>query len=271
MKTKNVVLLNTLMVLSVALTLIGCGKRNGGSTTVNVQFANQTANILKSEMNAIGPRGFLPAIELQSNSLLGETPLVYQMKFVAMYLVEAIDENQNNVGDMTRIWTSRKCDADLTLCGIGPAAGQYEVDYFNFAAGTAAVNQALASYERDTQESTLNPGTYNYIRIDFTGATGAQIDTSEPNLMFGSVESHEVRAQVQGLTIALPSPLVLAEGESFTVDLAYDLENRFYESGTANAAPAEVSDASKWTCEGDGVGVPCIVEAEFSPTVTKNQ
>lgn len=271
MKNGKIQILNSVLAILVGLSLIACGKKQGSATSVNVEFANQTGSVLSAELRAVGPRAFLPAIELQSSSLLGETPLIYQMKFVAIYLVEAIDPvTYDNVGDMTRIWASRKCDDDLRQCGVSETSAPYIVDYFNFAVGTAAVNQEFASFKRTNQNATINPGTYNYIRMDFSGRVIEGVNDTAPNLMFGTMEGHEVRAQQYAFTVELPEPLVLGEGETFTVNLAYDLENRFYESGNSSSRPAEVPESSTWTCDGVGAGVPCIVEAEFSPTVTKN-
>lgn len=262
-------LIHALFLAVTSFVMSGCGTKVG-TGSVNVAFSNNTGALLRNDFAALGVRGVLSDLDLQSSSYLGVTPDIYRMKLVAMYLVEDIDGNQDNVGALTRIWTSSKCDADLTLCGIGPAAGEYIVDYFDFAAGTAAVNQTLASYQRDTKESTVNPGTYRYIRLDFQGATGSQIDTTTANLEFGTSSAQAVRAQVGALTVQLSEPLVIAEGNTFTINLAYDLENRFYASGDPGNPPAEVASDDKWTCNGTSAGVPCIVEAPFSPTVVQN-
>jgi hypothetical protein len=266
MKTQ-VFLINAFLVLAATLVLFGCGTKTGSGATVNLTFDNNTASNYSSDLKGAGIVSFMQNVELQ-DALLGVTPTIYQMKLVAMYIVEDIDANQNNAGALTRIWTSNKCDSTLTLCGIGPAAGEYIVDYFDFAAGTAAVNATLNSYRRDAAEATVNSGTYRYIRLDFQGATGGN-DADAKNLKFGTSSENIVRAQRGSLNVAFASPMVLKDGETFTVDLAYDLENRFYESGTAGSPPAEVSADDKWTCNGTGSGIPCIVETNFSPTVTK--
>jgi hypothetical protein len=255
-----------LIVISVIFLTVGCGTKIG-TGVVDVQFENSTGSVLQAEMEQLGIRSEMNPLALLAAPV--QTPDVYQLKLVAIYLVENIDSNSNNVGALTRIWTSRKCDADLTLCGIGPSAGAYIVDYFDFAAGTTAVNQTLASYRRDTAESTVNAGTYRYIRIDFTGATGSQ-DPGVANLKFGMTgDEHEVRAQIYGSNTALPTPLVLGEGENFTVELAYDLANRYYDSADSTV-PQGSATSNTWTCDGSGGAVPCIIEAQFTPTVTKN-
>jgi hypothetical protein len=105
--------------------------------------------------------------------------------------------------------------------------------------------------------------------MDFTGPVHDENDTT-PNLKFGTTTAYEVRAQKYAYVIQLPEPLKIAQGESFTVNLAYDLQKRFYSSANSTPAPAEVSSSQYWSCSGTGAGVPCIVEAEFSPTVHKN-
>lgn len=245
--------------------MFGCGTKIG-TGSVNIAFANNTGLVLSS----VGVHSLISDLDLMSTTYLGATPDIYRMKLVAMYLVEDIDASLNNVGALTRIWTSNKCDADLTLCGIGPAAGTYQVDYFDFAAGTAAVNANLAAYQRDTAESSVNAGTYRYIRLDFQGATGGS-DPTAPNLEFGAgTTPNAVRAQVGHLDVQLADPLVIVAGDTFTVNLAYDLENRYYATGTPGAPPAEVTSDDNWTCNGTTAGVPCIVEAPFSPSVVKN-
>ncbi len=258
----------TALRLATVIALSGCGTKVG-TGTVNVAFINSTGALMSS-IASFGARSLIGEMDLQSGGpYLGVDPTIYQMKLVAMYLVEDIDGSSNNVGALTRIWTSNKCDADLTLCGIGPSAGSYIVDYFDLAAGTAAVNQTLASYQRDSAEASVNAGTYRYIRLDFQGATGSS-DPTSPNLKFGTSSAHEVRAQVGNLDVQLADPLVIVEGDTFTVNLAYDLEARFYSSGSVGSPPSEVNGTDKWTCDGLGSGVPCIVEAPFSPSVTKN-
>ena len=248
--------------------LIGCGTKVG-TGAVNVQFTNNTAAAIIQEMEAGGVLGFVEDFDLRS-ALLGITPTIYQMKLVVFYLVENIDQSENNVGSVARIWTSNRCDADLTYCGINPAnSGSYVVDYFDLARGSSAVNADFQAYTRDTKESQVSAGTYRYLRMDFTGKVFSDSDTT-PNLKFGTSTANEVRAQTGSIKVTLAEPLVIAQGETFTVNLAYDLQKRFYQSGTYAQPPSEVSSSQKWTCNGTGSGIPCIVEAEFSPTVTKN-
>lgn len=258
---------NILMSVSLILSLNACGTKVG-TGAVNVEFTNNTAGARTAEMERVGIQGLWNDLSLQASALLGVTPTIFKMKLVAFYITEAIDANTgNNVGAGAHIWISKNCDSDLTYCGINPStANGYLADYFDFARSSSLVNADFNSYKRDTKDSQIGPGTYNYIRMDFTGKH-TDTDTT-PNLKFGTTTENEVRAQNYALTVKLAEPLVIAEGESFTVNLGYSLDNRFYDSGTPNSAPAEVG-TQKWTCNGTTAPAPCIVEAEFSPTVTK--
>jgi hypothetical protein len=104
--------------------------------------------------------------------------------------------------------------------------------------------------------------------MDFSGKVTPE-NENDPNLKFGTTTVNEIRAQNYALTVKLDKPLVIAEGESFVVDLAYSLDNRFYQNGTYNQPPAELTADQKWSCNGTTSNIPCIVEAEFTPTVTK--
>lgn len=258
-----------LLALMLVIGAIGCGKKNHGAN-VELSFANNTASTLKAEMEAIGPKGMLKAIDLQSNSLLGITPSIYEMKLVVFYIVEDIDPvTWDNRGAGAKIWASKKCDEDLHLCGINPAhSGEYVVDYFDLAKGSAAVNEQFNSFKREGKSDQVGAGTYRYIRMDFTGKVYDEENDRTPNLKFGSTEAHEVRAQTYGFTIALPEPLIINEGETFEVSLGYDLENRLYESGTYANPPEEVGQ-QLWTCAEQAADVPCVVEPVFTPTIKK--
>lgn len=268
MKTMNQVHTLALSVMTAAMLLVGCGKK-GSDANVEVEFVNHTVSAQKAEYEAVGIRGLLSALSLQSDSV-ASTPLIYQMKLVAFYMVEAIDEvTGNNQGAGTHLWVNKNCDSDLTYCGINPAqTNGYTADYFDFAQGSAAVNKEFNSYKRDTKDSQIGIGTYNYIRMDFTGKVLSDSDKT-PNLKFGSQVANEVRAQNQAVLVKMDKPLVLEKGDTFTVQLAYSLDDIFYESGTPNNPPAEVGQDKRWTCAGEEAGVPCVAEAEFSPTVIK--
>lgn len=257
-----------LVAVAMTLALIGCGTKVG-TGAVNVQFTNNTASAILHEIEELGVLGFTD-VDMMANSYLGVTPTTFAIKLVVFYIVEAIDPvTQNNQGAGAKIWASKKCDSDLTYCGINPAyAGPYVVDYFDLARPSAVVNEELNNYERTTKDDQVGAGTYNYIRMDFTGKVYDGDTTS--NMKFGTTEVHEVRAQTYGMKIALPEPLVINAGETFTVDLAYDLQKRYYSSSTYHPRPAEVSSSDSWTCKGTGSGVPCIVEPVFTATITKN-
>ncbi len=257
-----------LLTIGLILSLNACGTKVG-TGAVNVEFTNNTAGAREAEMQSVGIRGLWNALSLQTTALLGVTPTIYQMKLVSFYIVEDKDPvTGNNRGSGAHIWISKNCDSDLTYCGINTAyTNGYTADYFDFARPSSVVNSEFNNYKRDTKDSQLGAGTYNYISMDFTGKVYDGDTTA--NLKFGTTTANEVRAQNYALTVKLPEPLVLAEGESFTVNLAYSLDNRYYANGTYVQPPAELTSSQKWTCNGTTSNIPCIVEAEFTPTITK--
>lgn len=262
---KNVIC-STLLVIAAVIVLIGCGTKVGNGA-VDVKFTNNTTSTTRAEFKSLGVLEFLDEMELDSTTLQGITPTTYAIKLVAFYMTEDIDPvTQNNVGGAIRIWTSSKCDDDLTYCGIDPAhSGQYVVDYFDFARGTDVVNADFRNYTRHSINDQVSPGTYRYIRMDFSGK---QYDgDTMPYLKFGTSTKYEIRPNTTNVLVKLDTPFVLKSGQSFEVNLAYDLEKRFYESSQVYPAPTEVGSNS-WSCYGTGSNIPCIAEATFSPTVT---
>lgn len=259
---------NILLTIALVLTLSACGTKVG-TGAVNVEFTNQTSGAREAEMRSVGIRGILDSLSLQASTLLGVTPTIYKLTLVSFYMVEGKDPvTLNNTGAGAHIWISKNCDSDLTYCAVNPAnANGYIPDYFDFARPSSVVNAEFNSYKRDTKDSQLSAGTYNYIDMDFTGKS-TDGDTT-PNFKFGTTTENTARTQTYAVSIKLAEPLVLKEGESITVNLAYSLDNIFYANGTYANPPAEVPSDSKWTCSGKTSNVPCVVEAKFTPTVTK--
>jgi hypothetical protein len=74
--------------------------------------------------------------------------------------------------------------------------------------------------------------------------------------------------------VKLDPPLVLADGDSVTMSLGYDIRDSYYEGDDLNSGkPPEGYTLDDWYCNGDesrGVGhSPCLAFHGFYPSVTR--
>jgi hypothetical protein len=197
----------------------------------------------------------------------GTTPTVFGMKLVTMYVVEDVSADFNSVGEVGRIWMNPACDPDGYRCSIAPAAGDNQIkDYFDLALPSAEVNARL-----NAQNSSIKSGTYRYLHMDLAGPIATD-DHSSPNLRFGtSAAAHEVRLNTNGYWVVLDPPMVVADGDSVTVSLSYDLRGSYFEGATLDAFhPPAGTALDQWYC-GDSSHAPargpCLRFAGFVPTV----
>jgi hypothetical protein len=204
----------------------------------------------------------------------GLTPSVFGAKIVAVYVVEDIDGGMNNLGQVGRIWTNPACDAELHSCSISPEAGAYQVkDYFDLALPTEEVNARLNS-----QAQEIKDGTYRYVKLDMAGVLKAEKlagrnDPSVHNLRFGmDTDTHEVRGNSNNVTIRLETPMVLADGDSVTVSLAYSLANAYFNQPDLNVGTAPGNGSlNDWICTDPNhvPSGPCLYFQGFRPSVSR--
>jgi hypothetical protein len=200
----------------------------------------------------------------------GNTPTVFGMKLVTMYVVEDIGADSNSVGQVGRVWLNPACDPDSSHCSIAPAAGPHQIkDYFDLALPSAEVNARLNS-----QGHHLEAGTYRYLHMDLAGPIAADEHTA-PNLRFGtSAGAHEVRLETNGYWVPLDPPMVISDGDAVTVTLGYDLRGSYFEGTGLDAFhPPEGIALDEWYC-GDSsqspARGPCLRFAGFVPAVSRN-
>jgi hypothetical protein len=145
------------------------------------------------------------------------TPTEFEMKILAAYVVEDVDpDTQNNVGEISRVWVNPDCPEDGTCL---PA----DVEYMSLEDPTS-FNAVLNSQARS-----IVPGTYRYVRLEFCqGAPGSD----NVKATYGGVEISKEYGGCGVTSAALSAPLVLNDGETFTINVAYDLsDGEVYQSG----------------------------------------
>ncbi len=205
--------------------LTACGS---GSGTAKVQFANATGS--RSSISAVmnstlgSSVGVLPFASILST----EAPSVFQMKLIAVYLTEDIDPNsQNNVGMTSMIYLNPDCQDDIMHCDIsggtaedGAPMSKVISSYFDFAQASADVNAAI-----NAQGRSIEPATYKYARVEFC--------------KYNSQNANNIKWQASGMSsprefkagsctsnsTVFSTPITVAQGDSVTVTLSYDLSN----------------------------------------------
>jgi hypothetical protein len=234
--------------------LVGCQ----GSADVKVAFENRASAI----------SGGGQALTLEQD---GRAPTIFGIRIVAAYLAEDVAPDMNNVGEVGRIWTNPVCDEGLYHCSITANAGPYQVkEYFDLALPTAEVNARLNS-----QNASIKPGTYRYLRFDMAGVMRPPEQTT-PNLQFGvqGSPSNEVRIDNNYL-VKLDPPMVLEDGDSVVLNLGYDLRGSYFEGADLDAFhPPDGASFNHWYCGDrthDPAHGPCLRFDGFTPTVTQQK
>jgi hypothetical protein len=199
----------------------------------------------------------------------GNTPTVFGMKLVTIYLVEDRGADMNNIGNVGRIWMNPACDPDGYKCSIAPAAGVHQVkDYFDLALPTSEVNARL-----NAQGSEIKPGTYHYLHMDLAGPISTDDHTS-PNLQFGAgAATSQVRLTNNGYVVRLDPPMVIGGGDAVTVTLGYDVRGSYFTGDALDAFhPPAGTGLDEWYC-GDQSRTPargpCLRFSGFTPAVSR--
>jgi hypothetical protein len=190
--------------LAVSLAMLAIGTGCGGSGKAKIQLSKTTSGGSSLRDRAMS------ASDIPAGGTV-EVPTVFQMKFLSAYLAEDVDSNQNNVGNVQRVWVNPDCPS-------ADGCTDAQVGYFDLI-DPAAANTQLNS---QTHASEIDLGTYRYVRIDFCigGATGNNVKYKTAAM---SAET-EVQYGGCGVTSAkLDPPLELKKGEDVTIRLDYDL------------------------------------------------
>jgi hypothetical protein len=239
----------TTALLTVAAGMAGCQ----GNAGVKMAFDNRSASGLTAQ-----------ALTLAE----GQTPTVFGIKMTAVYLVEDVAPDMDNVGEVGRIWINPVCDEGLHQCGIGRDKANRVTDFFDLALPTDEVNRNLNAQSHD-----IKPGTYRYLRVDFTGPLPPNVpnDPTLTNLRFGAGDMvSEVRNNQNGVTVKIEPPLELADGDSATVALGYDYRGSYFPSKELDSSHPPDGDFQNWLCSdlsADPVRGPCLHFSGFTPRV----
>jgi hypothetical protein len=238
-----------LLALSLTTGLLGCS-----GAEVKIAFDNRATG----------------AAQALSLTAAGRTPTVFGIRIVAAYLAEDQDGQMNNVGNVGRLWTNPVCDADLYRCGIGAGAGANRVtEYFDLALPTEEVNARL-----NAQGSTIAPGTYRLLRLDLAGPQAAA-ERDVPNMRYGMTGEGPVEVRRDNVyAVTLDPPLVLADGDTVTLSLGYDVHDSYFAGDEVDGShPPEGTTFQDWYCSDERNGEagvsPCLRFSGFKPAVAR--
>jgi hypothetical protein len=154
-----------------------------------------------------------------------------------VYLAEDVDPvTQNNVGQTAMIYLNPECHGDIEHCGPAATFAHQVTTFFDFAQGSAAVNAAL-----NAQANSIPATTYRFARMEFCKyGPGA-----DPNLVW---QAPGMSAPATGFfnscgvtSKPFAAPLVLKDGDSVRVELAYDLSQAAV-TGAAQPQPDVLVD-----------------------------
>ncbi|MFT3913947.1 MAG: hypothetical protein QM704_07480 [Anaeromyxobacteraceae bacterium] len=234
----------TLAVLALAAAAAACG----GKADVKLRVDNQTV----------------------AGALVAGTDRSLELKLIAVYLAEDVDpQTQDNVGETQMIWLNAQCNDDIQGClpsGM-PGGGPRVTSFFDFGQPTDVVNAAI-----NGQGRAVKTGTYRYARMEFCkyGMPG------EPNLRWrgpGMTGAREMIVGDCGRTSQVFSPpLTLADGESVTVTLGYDMAQSIRSGAPGPNGSMSIAGVDHWfrDCEDLAGGTRvCMDFPDFQPTATK--
>jgi hypothetical protein len=212
----------SIMIISCTMNL-SCGKKTktGQSAGASLSMSNSTLNLdLTAAVACPSSAGY------NSNTNC-YTPTSYGVKMLNAYI--SPDQSGATSGPAGLIWSNPACSVSSQKSEINGKEFTYEsVDsgcddskvssYFELARATADVNAEL-----NGKKYSILPGTYNYVQLGFC---------------IGGAKSKNIQFQAEGMSAAYQvsqdscgvsstkadPPIVVGEGESVTISLAYDLK-----------------------------------------------
>lgn len=214
--------------------LCACGAAGGGLGE-GLLFGSATATL---------------RFEDDSGSALTEySPATFQMKLIAAYIAEDVDEQWDNVGSTSMFFVNEGCQEDLMHCDIsgGTAENGAPIDkiveqYFDFSPG-ADVNAAL-----NAQARSVAPGSYHYVRLEFCKWNQGAANNVRWSGTFGDdhVDVRELQRNTCTVNSArMEPPLELADGDDVVVTLGYDLGSAVAGGDSSDAAPPYGDDCAE--------------------------
>lgn len=237
------------LALMVSVGTVACGEKS----TVKLEVDNITATAAGLRLE-VAPDVSLVAAAIAS------VPSIFGMKLIAVYLSEDTASGMgDNIGRTPMIYLNPACGGDISHCDIssgtspdGSPIAAVVGDYFDFALPSAEVNAAL-----NAQGHSVEPGTYRYLRVEFCKYNSA----GASNVKWGTPDTGPVEFWRDSCVITVPlSPaLELADGDSVTVALEYDLANTISVGVVASGDSCTGADAAR----------TCFTVPGFSPSVSR--
>jgi len=232
--------------------LSACGDSGGGATAIT-RFSNDTGTLLHS-LSLLNP--------IFSPMTATEAPASFEMKLITVYLTEDIGADQSNSGKTAFIYLNPDCEDDISHCDIsggdaedGSPMDKIVTSYFDFGADSAAVNTAV-----NAQSRSIDAGSYKYVRMEFCKYN----NENAPNIKWTPDGGSELEIQRNTCTVnstEISPALEVAEGDSVTVTLAYDLSATVTTGLSTNQGDG---------CDGGTSGsIKCFQLPTFVPTATK--
>jgi len=219
-------------VISSLILVCGCGKnKKGKAAQASFAFKNKTCLALTAAATCQG----------DAKSFTNPTcytPTVYGMKILQVYV--SPDEQGATSAPAGLIWKNSACSITSSTSTIGDKDFAYDSvadgctddivsTYFDLARTTDAVNAELTSTKYN-----ILPGTYSYVQFGF--CVGGP---KSKNMQFqaeGMTSTYEITRGTCGISSAKADPaIVVAEGESVTVSLNYDLSGIIFQPSTISA------------------------------------
>lgn len=242
--------IQTILTAFVLTILMSCSSSGG---KVTLQFSNLTT--ANSQLSADGRTERAATLS---------APTVFEMKLIAVYLTQDIDPvTQNNIGGTSMVYLNPDCGENIGDCDIstgtndqGQPFGHIVTSYFDFAQNSDAVNQAL-----NAQARTVSAATYRYVRMEFCKYNSA----SASNIKYqGGTMAAPVEFQRNSCTVnsaAFATPLEIAEGNTVTVTLSYDIHETIQSGSDAmgDACSPDNSDPAR----------TCFTLPTFTPSASK--
>lgn len=235
-----------LIVLNLAIT--ACGSKNNNrrpTASATLQFAKTETPVPTKVTKKVGATMYQAPADH------------FEMKLIAAYISENIDQNQNNVGQTSMFYLNPECGDDIMHCDVDPTANGGLAEDGN--PWTHIVNSFFDFSNLDTVNQMLNlqgrpveVATYRYVRLEFCKYAPS---AGHENIKWGIGNVTGSFAQSAcNVTAEINPPIEVQEGNQVTVTLSYTLDGAIYLSASGDK-----------NCSGN----VCFQLPKFTPSASK--
>jgi hypothetical protein len=198
-----------------------------------------------------------------------------RLKIIAVSLAQDVDPvTMDNIGTSAEIWLNPECNGDTSGCnldGFSQPAGPRVKSYFDLSRPTAEVDAELES-----EDMPIDPGSYRYARVEMCKAQGGETQATVPTMMWmGPDMTAEVpftSGDCGRTSLPFDPPLVVAAGDTVTVDLGYDLSKAIVSGApdpTAQYSIAGNTQTFRACVDASPTTRACMDFPDFAPSATK--